>query len=223
MAGEGKRFEVPDDTFGASFRTEAERFQLREHTMPNVPNTQRGAAKAPPIPAMDVSPAPPAAGREAAQAVKDIAHQARLAAQEARKRHPGRRECGAERRSHGHDGASVRIRREQHHPATSRGRLGRSFRDDRRVRGGLPTRARVRPAHRSQDRVQERAGPRTSRPTSANCRTPWMRWRSRSSGFPKDSALPPSCWRNAQELRWSRSRARTAGGSSAMSSRCVAL
>jgi hypothetical protein len=53
--------------------------------MPNVPNTQSGAAKAPPIPAMDVTPAPPAAGREAAQAVKDIAHQARLAAQDARK------------------------------------------------------------------------------------------------------------------------------------------
>jgi hypothetical protein len=57
--------------------------------MPNVQNTQGGAAKAPPIPSMDVTP-PPAAtgreiGREVAREVRDIAKQARTAAQDARK------------------------------------------------------------------------------------------------------------------------------------------
>jgi hypothetical protein len=57
--------------------------------MPNVQNSQGGAAKAPPIPSMDVTP-PPAAtsreiGRQVAREVRDIAKQARTAAQDARK------------------------------------------------------------------------------------------------------------------------------------------
>jgi len=57
--------------------------------MPNVQNTQGGAAKAPPIPSMDVTP-PPAAtsreiGRQVAKEARDIAKQVRTAAQDARK------------------------------------------------------------------------------------------------------------------------------------------
>lgn len=53
--------------------------------MSNVQNTQGGATKAPPIPQMDVAPAPPAPGREAVQAARDIARQARISAQAAAK------------------------------------------------------------------------------------------------------------------------------------------
>src|ERR1035437_177049 len=57
--------------------------------MPNVQNTQGGAAKAPPIPSMDVTP-PRAAtsrdiGRQVRDQVRDIAKQAKAAAQDARK------------------------------------------------------------------------------------------------------------------------------------------
>jgi hypothetical protein len=53
--------------------------------MPNLQNPQAGAAKAPPIPSMDVSP-PPAAPTAAQirQQVRDIAKQAKAAAQQAR-------------------------------------------------------------------------------------------------------------------------------------------
>jgi hypothetical protein len=53
--------------------------------MPNLQNPQAGAAKAPPIPSMDVSP-PPAAPTAAQirQQVRDIAKQAKIAAQDAR-------------------------------------------------------------------------------------------------------------------------------------------
>lgn len=52
--------------------------------MPNAQGTQGGTAKAPPIPSMDVSPAPPATAREIRQQVRDLAKQARAAAQDAR-------------------------------------------------------------------------------------------------------------------------------------------
>ena len=53
--------------------------------MPNAQNTQGGAAKAPPIPSMDVSPPPPATASQIRQQVRDMAKQARSAAQDARK------------------------------------------------------------------------------------------------------------------------------------------
>jgi len=53
--------------------------------MPSVQNTQGGAAKAPPIPSMDVSPPPPATASQIRQQVRDMAKQARSAAQDARK------------------------------------------------------------------------------------------------------------------------------------------
>jgi hypothetical protein len=57
--------------------------------MPNAQNTQRGAAKAPPIPSMDVSPPPAATAKEIRQQVRDqvrdIARQAKTAAQDAKK------------------------------------------------------------------------------------------------------------------------------------------
>jgi len=53
--------------------------------MPHVHNSQATAAKAPPIPTMDVSPAPPVtSGREVAREVRDIARQAKIAAQDAK-------------------------------------------------------------------------------------------------------------------------------------------
>jgi hypothetical protein len=53
--------------------------------MPNVQNSQGAAAKAPPIPSMDVSPpAPATTGREIAREVRDIARQAKIAAQDAK-------------------------------------------------------------------------------------------------------------------------------------------
>jgi hypothetical protein len=53
--------------------------------MTDVQNTQGAAAKAPPIPTMDVSPAPPTTtGREVARAVRDRVKQARIAAQDAK-------------------------------------------------------------------------------------------------------------------------------------------
>jgi hypothetical protein len=76
---------VTRDTFRGYFPYGSWAIPVTGAHMPNVPNTQSGAAKAPPIPAMDVTPPAPAAGREAAQAVKDIARQARLAAQDAKK------------------------------------------------------------------------------------------------------------------------------------------
>jgi hypothetical protein len=53
--------------------------------MPNVQNTQGGAAKAPPIPSMDVSPPPAATSREIRQQVRDMVKQAKIAAQDAKK------------------------------------------------------------------------------------------------------------------------------------------
>jgi hypothetical protein len=53
--------------------------------MPSTQNTQGGAAKAPPIPSMDVSPPPAATSREIRQQVRDIARQAKIAAQDAKK------------------------------------------------------------------------------------------------------------------------------------------
>jgi hypothetical protein len=53
--------------------------------MRDVQNSQGAAAKAPPIPTMDVNPAPPATtGREIAREVRDRVKQARLAAQDAK-------------------------------------------------------------------------------------------------------------------------------------------
>ncbi|MGH7653565.1 MAG: hypothetical protein ACREN6_02775 [Gemmatimonadaceae bacterium] len=53
--------------------------------MRNLQNGQAGSAKAPPIPSMDVSPPPPVtSGKEIAREVRDIARQARIAAQDAR-------------------------------------------------------------------------------------------------------------------------------------------
>src|ERR1019366_6868528 len=52
--------------------------------MPNVQNTQGGAAKAPPIPSMDVTP-PPATGAAIKQQVRDIVKQATTTAQDAKK------------------------------------------------------------------------------------------------------------------------------------------
>jgi hypothetical protein len=54
--------------------------------MPDVPNTQGGAAKAPPIPTMDVTPPPPATStaREIRNQARDIAKQVTAAAREAR-------------------------------------------------------------------------------------------------------------------------------------------
>ena len=51
--------------------------------MANVPNTQAGAAKAPAIPNMDVTPTPPASGREIANSVRNTVRQARDAAKTA--------------------------------------------------------------------------------------------------------------------------------------------
>ena len=48
-------------------------------------NTQGGAAKAPPIPSMDVSPPPAATSREVRQQVRDMVKQAKVAAQDAKK------------------------------------------------------------------------------------------------------------------------------------------
>ena len=53
--------------------------------MPNVQNSQGGAAKAPPIPSMDVSPPPAATSKEIRQQVRDMVKQAKIAAQDARK------------------------------------------------------------------------------------------------------------------------------------------
>ena len=53
--------------------------------MPNAQSTQGGAAKAPAIPSMDVSPPPAATSREIRQQVRDLVKQARIAAQDARK------------------------------------------------------------------------------------------------------------------------------------------
>jgi len=53
--------------------------------MPNVQNTQGGAAKAPPIPSMDVTPPPAATGAAIRQQVRDIVKQAKAAAQDAKK------------------------------------------------------------------------------------------------------------------------------------------
>jgi hypothetical protein len=53
--------------------------------MPHALNTQGAAAKAPPIPTMDVSPPPPATtGREVAREVRDMVRQAKIAAQDAK-------------------------------------------------------------------------------------------------------------------------------------------
>ncbi len=53
--------------------------------MPDLQNSQGAAAKAPPIPTMDVSPAPPATtGREVARQVRDRVRQATRAAQDAK-------------------------------------------------------------------------------------------------------------------------------------------
>lgn len=52
--------------------------------MPNVQNSQGGAAKAPPIPSMDVTP-PPTTGAAIGQQVRDIVKQAKTTVQDARK------------------------------------------------------------------------------------------------------------------------------------------
>ena len=52
--------------------------------MPNAQNTQGGAAKAPAIPSMDVSPPPAATSREIRQQVRDLVKQAKTAAQAAK-------------------------------------------------------------------------------------------------------------------------------------------
>jgi hypothetical protein len=53
--------------------------------MLNVPNTQAGGTKAPPIPTMDVNPAPPtASAADIRRSVRDIAKRATAAAKEAR-------------------------------------------------------------------------------------------------------------------------------------------
>lgn len=52
--------------------------------MPDVQNTQGGAAKAPPIPNMDVSPPPAATVRDIRNQARDIAREVRAAAQDAR-------------------------------------------------------------------------------------------------------------------------------------------
>jgi hypothetical protein len=52
--------------------------------MANVQNTQGGATKAPPIPSMDVTPAPTAtSARQIAQEARDVARQVRTAVQDA--------------------------------------------------------------------------------------------------------------------------------------------
>jgi hypothetical protein len=51
--------------------------------MLSVQNTQGSAAKAPPIPSMDVSPPPAATGKDLAREVRDIARQAKIAARDA--------------------------------------------------------------------------------------------------------------------------------------------
>jgi hypothetical protein len=52
--------------------------------MSNVQSTPPAAAKAPPIPSMDLNPAPPATAKDVGRQVRDIAKQTRIAAQEAR-------------------------------------------------------------------------------------------------------------------------------------------
>jgi hypothetical protein len=54
--------------------------------MLNLPNTQAGGTKAPPIPTMDVNPAPPAtaSAAEIRRSVRDITKRATVAAREAR-------------------------------------------------------------------------------------------------------------------------------------------
>jgi hypothetical protein len=52
--------------------------------MPDVQNTQGGAAKAPAIPSMDVTPPPPATASQIRGQVRDIAQQAAAAARDAR-------------------------------------------------------------------------------------------------------------------------------------------
>lgn len=57
--------------------------------MRNLQSGQAGGAKAPPIPQMDVSPAPPVTtGKEVAREVRNIVRQARIAAQDARQGTP---------------------------------------------------------------------------------------------------------------------------------------
>jgi len=53
--------------------------------MANPQNTQAGAAKAPPIPSMDVSPPPSATSQEIRQQVRDIAQRVKAEAQNAKK------------------------------------------------------------------------------------------------------------------------------------------
>src|ERR1039457_1386197 len=53
--------------------------------MSSIQNNQGGAAKAPPIPSMDVSPPPAATSREIRQQVRDMVKQAKIAAQDAKK------------------------------------------------------------------------------------------------------------------------------------------
>jgi hypothetical protein len=53
--------------------------------MLSIQNTQGGAAKAPPIPSMDVSPPPAATSKEIRQQVRDMVKQAKVAAQDAKR------------------------------------------------------------------------------------------------------------------------------------------
>ena len=85
MAGGRERFEVTRDTFAGYVPYGGWAIPVTGASMPNVQNTQGGAAKAPPIPSMDVSPPPPATAREIRQQVRDMAKQARVAAQDAKK------------------------------------------------------------------------------------------------------------------------------------------
>jgi hypothetical protein len=52
--------------------------------MPDVQNSQGGAAKAPAIPSMDVTPPPPATVRDIGKQARDVARQVSAAAQQAR-------------------------------------------------------------------------------------------------------------------------------------------
>jgi hypothetical protein len=79
-----ERFEVTPDTFVGYFPYGSCANQVTGASMAIAQSTQGGAAKAPPIPTMDVSPPPPATASQIRQQVRDMAKQARAAAQDAR-------------------------------------------------------------------------------------------------------------------------------------------